>query len=95
MRGLQKYSGSTVRRRASSPKLVVMNTALMSAVKGLPFEQAKADHEYWGRLVETAVGAHLLGRSTSERDAVYYWRDGSREVDYVVESAPPASPPSR
>jgi hypothetical protein len=64
-----------------------MNTALMSAVKGLPLEQAIADTEHWGRLVETAVGAHLLARSSVGRGTVYYWRDGSREVDYVLESA--------
>lgn len=87
VRGLQKYSGSAVRKRASSPKFLVLNTALMSAVKGLPFEQARADHEYWGRLVETAVGAHLLARSSDERSEVYYWRDGTREVDYVVAAA--------
>ena len=29
--GLQKYSGNAVRRRASSPKLQVLNTALMTA----------------------------------------------------------------
>lgn len=87
VQGLQKYSGSAVRRRASSPKLLVMNTALMSAVKGLPLEEAKADHEYWGRLVETAVGAHLVARSADQRSAVQYWRDGGREVDYVVETA--------
>lgn len=87
VQGLQKYSGSTVRRRASSPKLMVMNTALMSAVTGLPLEQTKADHEYWGRLVETAVGAHLLAQSMGERSSVSYWRDGGREVDFVVETA--------
>ena len=40
--GLQKYSGSLVRKRASSPKLLVLDTALMSAVKGVPLEEAAA-----------------------------------------------------
>jgi predicted AAA+ superfamily ATPase len=84
--GLQKYSGSTVRRRASSPKLLVLNTALMSAVKGVPLEAAKADTEYWGRLVETAVGAHLMAQGVREPRGLFYWRDAGLEVDYVVET---------
>jgi len=32
--GLPKYSGGALRRRASSPKLQVMNTALMTALRG-------------------------------------------------------------
>ncbi len=85
--GLQKYSGSNVRRRASSPKLLVLNTALMSAVKGVTLEAAKADSGYWGRLVETAVGAHLAAQSVRERGSLYYWRDAGLEVDYVVEAS--------
>ena len=41
--GLQKYSGSAVRRRASSPKLQVMNTALMTALSGKTPDQDHAD----------------------------------------------------
>jgi hypothetical protein len=85
--GLQKYSGSRVRRRASSPKLLVMNSALMSAVKGVPFDQARADLGHWGRLVETAVGAHLLGMVAERRQQLYYWREGDSEVDYVAETS--------
>ena len=85
--GLQKYSGRAVRRRGSSPKLVVMDTALQSAVKGVTFEEAHADREHWGRLVETAVGAHLLAKAAAaELRSVGYWRRGGLEVDYVVES---------
>ena len=62
--GLQKYSAGKVRRRASSPKLQVLNTALMSAMTGLTLEDAKVDREFWGRLVESAVGAHLVNSSS-------------------------------
>lgn len=85
--GLQKYSGSTVRKRASSPKLLVLDTALMSAVRGLPFEEARDDREHWGRLVETAIGAHLLARAQWTPQRVMYWRERDLEVDYVVEDA--------
>jgi predicted AAA+ superfamily ATPase len=78
--GLQKYSGAEVRRRASSPKLVVMNTALMTATSGLTYTEAKRDTEFWGRLVESAVGAHLLNAQLE----TFYWRDGNLEVDYLA-----------
>ena len=38
--GLPKFSGTRVRQRASSPKLVVLNTALMTAVSG----KSEAEH---------------------------------------------------
>lgn len=85
--GLQKYSGSLVRKRASSPKLLVLDTALMSAVKGISLDEALRDREYWGRLVETAVGAHLLARAQVAPQRVMYWRERDLEVDYVVEDA--------
>ena len=42
--GLAKFSGRAVRQKGSSPKLQVLNTALMSAQSGLSFEEARADH---------------------------------------------------
>jgi predicted AAA+ superfamily ATPase len=83
--GLQKYSGSVVRKRASSPKLMVLDTALMSAVKGVPLQQARADAEYWGRLVESCAGAHLSARAQAGPERVAYWRERDLEVDFVVE----------
>jgi predicted AAA+ superfamily ATPase len=81
--GLSKYSGSRARQRASIPKLLVMNTALMSAMAGGTFAQARADSSRWGRLVESAVGAHLLAPGGDGR-VVHYWRERDREVDFVV-----------
>jgi predicted AAA+ superfamily ATPase len=77
--GLSKFSGSRVRQRSSSPKLLVRNTALMSATSGLSFDQAAQDADFWGRLVESAVGAHLVN---AEIDC-FYWRERNREVDFV------------
>ncbi len=82
--GLQKYSGEQVRVRASSPKLVAQNTALVSAFSGRGFRDARADASFWGRLVETAVGAHLLRSRESDATRIFYWRDRNMEVDYVV-----------
>lgn len=84
--GLQKYAGETVRRRASSPKLQVLNTALMTAPLGLTLKAARSDHELWGRLVESAVGAHLANAASAGACEVYYWRERNHEVDFVVEA---------
>lgn len=84
--GLQKYSGRAVRRRASSPKLQVLNTALITAREGIGLSRVRQDHESWGRLVESAVGAHLTNAATAGLCEVYYWRDRNREVDFVVRS---------
>jgi hypothetical protein len=54
--GLQKVAGDAARSRGSSPRLQVLNTALMTATSGLGLEEAKGDREYRGRLTESAVG---------------------------------------
>ena len=82
--GLQRYEGRLRRRRQSSPKLVVLNTALMSTHARYTFAEAQADRSYWGRLVESAVGAHLVNTG-SPAIRVYYWRQGDAEVDFVLE----------
>ena len=82
--GLQKYAGKAVRQRGSSPKLQVMNTALMTAQSGRSPEEARADREYRGRLVESAVGAHLANAAAGGNCELFYWREQSQEVDFVV-----------
>ena len=81
--GLPKYARGEHRRRASSPKLNVLNTALMSAQSGYTFEEAQSDRSFWGRLVESAVGAHLFN-TKSPGDRLYFWRDNNHEVDFVL-----------
>ena len=82
--GLQKYAGGVARRRASSPKLQVLNTALITAQAGITLAQAHADRVFWGRLVESAVGAHLANAAAMDDCNLHYWRDRNREVDFVV-----------
>jgi predicted AAA+ superfamily ATPase len=82
--GLQKYAGKAVRQRGSSPKLQVLNTALMTAQSGLSPGEARADTEFRGRLVESAVGAHLANAAASGTCELFYWREQNREVDFVV-----------
>lgn len=84
LRGLQKYSGHAVRRRSSSPKLIVMNTALMTASSGMTLAEARADAQFWGRVVESAVGASLLNGAAGRGIEVYYWLHRNQEVDFVL-----------
>ncbi len=82
--GLSKYAGAAVRSRGSSPKLQVFNTALLTAQSGLTPQEARDDREYWGRLTESAVGAHLANAAASGDCELFYWREGNREVDFVL-----------
>ena len=84
--GLQKYAGDVARSRGSSPKLQVLNTALLTAQSGLTLPEARGDGEFWGRLVESAVGAHLANAAASGECALYYWRERNQEVDFVVKA---------
>lgn len=86
VRGLHRYAGDIARRRGSSPKLQVLNTALMTAMTELSPAQALADREFRGRLVESAIGAHLANAELRGVCRVYYWRDRGHEVDFVVEA---------
>ena len=84
--GLSKYHRGAARRRASPPKFNVLNTALMSSAMPYTFDQAQADRSYWGRLVESAVGAHLCNTASSLEE-VGYWRESPHEVDFVISDA--------
>jgi hypothetical protein len=68
------------------PKLQVLNTALMSAQSGLSFDEARSDREFWGRLVESAIGAHLGNAAAMGECELFYWRERNREVDFVVKT---------
>jgi predicted AAA+ superfamily ATPase len=82
--GLQKFAGDRARRRGSSPKLQVLNTALLTAQSGLDPLEARRDRDFRGRLVESAVGAHLANAAAAGGCELFYWRDGDREVDFVA-----------
>lgn len=83
--GLQKFSGAKIRQRGSSPKLQVLNTALMSATQVEGFEQTRTNGARWGRLVESAVGAHLLNSTAGSDIDITYWRESGMEVDFVLQ----------
>ncbi|MCH6235610.1 ATP-binding protein [Cognataquiflexum rubidum] len=84
--GLEKYSPNMVRKRSSSPKFMVHNTAIMSGISNESKDTLLADPKAWGRWVESAVGAHLINQSFKDKKLnVYYWREGNEEVDFVLE----------
>ena len=84
--GLQKYAADAARSRGSSPKLQVLNTALMTVTAAVSPEEARSDREFRGRLIESAVGAHLANAAAVGECKVYYWRDRGQEVDFVVKA---------
>jgi len=82
--GLSKFFGKRVKQRSSSPKIQVLNTALISASSPLSFEAAQQDRDHWGRLVESAVGAHLVNSTRGRNIEVFYWLERNQEVDFVL-----------
>ena len=83
--GLSKFTAGEVRSRASSPKFQVLNTALLTAQAGLSPEETRKDRDFLGRLVESAVGAHLANGAAQGLLKLFYWREKDREVDFVIQ----------
>jgi predicted AAA+ superfamily ATPase len=82
--GLSKFSGAVMRQRGSSPKFQVLNNGLMTAQSAISFAEARQDPERWGRIVESAIGAHLANGSMMGEYELFYWREASKEVDFVL-----------
>lgn len=82
--GLEKFSSGGARSRGSSPKLLLWNNGLSTALTLLGINQVRADSALWGRLVENAVGAHLVNALAPPSYEMTYWRERDDEVDYVV-----------
>lgn len=83
--GLQKFANQPLRRRNSTPKFAVYNTALFSVQSAKSYREARADRAFWGRVVESAVGAHLLNGIRGTQIGLFYWREGNLEVDFVLQ----------
>lgn len=83
--GIEKYAADVISKRSSSPKFQVHNTALTSAQHHETFEEIRQQPATWGRIVESAIGAHLINASITEKFNIYYWRHRNEEVDFVLE----------
>ena len=84
---LRPYHKTPIKQRKGTPKFVALNTAFMSATKGLPFGVVQQDQDFWGRLVETAVGAYLWNHRPDATE-LFYWSNHGRpryEIDFVLQ----------
>ncbi len=77
-----KFSRRMVRQRASPPKLVALNNALLRSAVQPPPTPAR-DPRRWGRWVENAC----LALAWNTGQSVHYWREEPHEVDLVCEGA--------
>ena len=82
--GIEKYDPKEVKRRKSSPRLMVFDTSLMTASSGIGKARYLSESDLRGHLVESAVGARLLARAPEEGFEVHWWREGTKEVDFVI-----------
>lgn len=86
--GLPNYTDKPHLGKASSPKLNVLDSALMTAPSGYSLAEAQGDRTMWGRITESAVGAHLWN-TLPPGAALGYWRDpAGLEVDFVLSRGP-------
>jgi hypothetical protein len=85
--GIEKFDPGKIRQRSSSPKFMVHNTALISAQHRESFSTILNRPDQWGRIVESAIGAHLLNQSLTCGFNLFYWRDRNDEVDFVIEKS--------
>lgn len=76
---LEKYSTRPLSTKTSSPKIIPLCPALISAIAGPA--KINNDREWRGRVLESCVGAQLL----RARGKLSYWREGRHEVDFVLE----------
>ena len=82
---LQNYSPLRVKEKQSVPKMQVFNNAFRKRFGSFSFDEARVDPAEWGRLVESAVGAHLANRAMTDDYELFYWRNERRqECDYVL-----------
>ena len=82
---LPKFDAKELTRRRSSPRLMVYDTALMSAVSGKGRNRILGEGDLRGRMVESSVGASLLARAPEEGFELFWWREGNDEVDFVAQ----------
>jgi uncharacterized protein len=75
---LYKYSTRPISSRSSTPKLLPLAPALISAFQSP--QRVLTDASWYGRVLETAIGAHLA-RAGGD---LSYWRQGNNEVDFVL-----------
>lgn len=76
--GIQKYTPNSFTSRQSSPKIIVHENAIIRAFERPVSE--KISNDKFGRYLENAIGARFVEAGWD----VFYWRERTLEVDYVV-----------
>ena len=84
--GLQNYSIGKLSERTSIPKLQVYCNALFSARLNKNYSSVRDDSVTWGRLFESSIGSELISYTRSNDFKLLYWRDKSKEVDFVIDT---------
>lgn len=82
--GLEKYSLRKISSRSSIPKFQVKDTSLISVYSKMNFKEAQKNTIEWGRMVESAIGAHLVNHASEGGYEVFYWRERNDEIDFVI-----------
>ena len=82
--GLQKYAEDDARKYNSVPKFQVYNNALRDAYADEDFNEVIENPQTWGRYMESAVGAYLVSQAQIYDYKVYYWRNKSDELDFIL-----------
>lgn len=81
---LPKYGDKELVQRRSSLRLMVYDTALMTALSDKGKDRLLGEADLRGHLVESAAGAFLLARAPVEGFDVYWWRENNDGVDFVL-----------
>ena len=50
----------------------------------LTFKEAILNRKEWGRIFESAIGAHIVSNAFTGNYEVFYWREKDKEVDYIL-----------
>lgn len=82
--GVSKFYHEEYRKKTSSKKWQVKNSALFSALSNSNFNTMQQNAIKWGQVIESAIGAHLINMSTEGKYEVMYWRHLNNEVDFVL-----------
>lgn len=82
--GLHMYAPDVVRQYQSIPKFQVYNSALQTVFHSSTFQDVYTNPTWWGRWVESAVGAYLVNYAVDEDYKVFYWRERNDEMDFVM-----------
>lgn len=85
---LEPWFSNRTKSIVKSPKLYLADTGLLCALLNIRSEKALLDSPAAGAIWETFVFAQLRDRErrAGRMGSLYFWRDRTREVDFVVEA---------